>query len=326
MRLKSDIMEKKEITELRSVKVFAPATVTNVGCGFDVLGFALEHPGDVVHLQQTDRHSHIFISIVGKDVDNIPVQPEQNTAGVPLLQMKKDFGIHVGLDVTIEKKLGIGSGLGSSAASAVGAVVAMNECFGLKLSPKQMLRYCAMGEAISSDGNIHIDNIAAALYGGFVFIHDAKKMEVISLPPIDEMYAVVLYPHLELKTSTMRKILKKDIPLSTAVAQWANLGAFIIGWHRKDYQMIKQSMQDVIVEPIRSQVIPGYDLIKETALEQDALGCSISGSGPSVFALVTNSDSAKGLKKEWEKIMKDLEIKHDVYISRINQQGPEVLS
>lgn len=312
-----------ESPDRETVKVFVPATVTNVGCGFDVLGFALREPGEIVELRLTEKKG-IHIEINGPDADLIPLEANQNTAGVPVKKMMGDFGINKGITITITKSYGIGSGLGSSAASAVGAVVGMNRLFQLQLSNHQILDYALLGEQLASGGDVHIDNLAAALYGGFIFIHKTSS-EILSLPLLEDLQVIILHPRLNLKTSVMRSILKREIPLSQAVTQWSNLGAFLIAWYNQDKALMKKSMKDVIVEPVRGRVIPEFSKIQQAALEEGAIGCSISGSGPSIFSFVVGAEKTFKIKEKWESIMDNLGLPYDIFITQMSPDGARII-
>ena len=307
------------------VKAFAPATVTNVSCGFDIMGFALQEPGDTVILRPNGT-STLRITEIHPSHLSLPHAIEENTAGKAILAMQRALGISVGLDIAIYKQLGIGTGLGSSAASAAAAVVAFNHLLPSPLPQKALLPFAIEGEAISSGRTVHIDNVAASLLGGFIVIRNINPPDVLNIPYPKELYCAVIHPHIELKTADMRAILHQHIPLSQAVEQWGNIAGLIIGLMQEDYSLISRSLKDVIVEPIRSQVIPGFDAARQAAMAAGALGCGISGSGPSLFALAANHTIAQQCGKAMQTTYLNLGINSDLYISPINSHGAKVIA
>jgi len=271
------------------VTAFAPATVSNVACGFDVLGFALDSPGDEVTARIAS--SGVTIDEIVGDSGRLPRDAAKNTAGVAaqaLLAAAKDSR---GIGLTIRKGLPLASGLGGSAASAVAAVVAVDALLGLK-TPLDVLLSCALeGERLGA-GSAHADNIAPSLYGGFVLVRCANPPDIIRLPVPSGLTAVVVHPDLEIETAKARALLGTTVPLADAIREWANLGAFVDALHRSDFAQMSRSLEDTIAEPRRAPLVPGLASIKQAAVEAGALGCSMSGSGPSLFALCRDRRSA----------------------------------
>jgi len=280
------------IALMNSVTAFAPATVSNVACGFDVLGFALEAPGDEVTARFRESPStDVTIDDVVGDDGRLPRAAEQNTAGVAARALLTRLGERRGVALTIRKGLPLSSGLGGSAASAVAAVVAVNALLGAD-APLNVLMACAFeGEGVGA-GSAHADNIAPALYGGFVLVRVADPADVIRLPVPAGLTAVVVHPDLEIETARARALLGQTVPLGDAIRQWANLGALVDALHRKDFDQLARSLEDTIAEPRRAPLVPGLAAIKQAAVDAGALGCSLSGSGPSLFALCRDASTA----------------------------------
>lgn len=308
----------------KEIKVFAPASVTNVGPGFDIMGFALEQPGDELHLRFCEKPGITIAKITG-DGGKLPLDPAKNTAGASLISLAKHLKVDRGIEIEIHKKMGIGSGLGSSAASAVASVFALNEIMGKPLSHPQLLYHALEGERLTSGGTPHADNVSACLFGGFIIVRSLAPLDVINIPTPEKLYCTVIFPHVEISTAEARKVLPKQIPLQDAVAQWGNIAALVAGLSQSNTDIIKRSLKDIICEPVRSKLIPGYDGIKTAALEGGAIGASISGSGPSVFAFSLSEDNAKVIGEGMKKVVSSFDIDSDIYISKINHIGPRVL-
>jgi homoserine kinase len=306
-----------------SIRVFAPATVANVACGFDVLGFALHEPGDelVVRLNDTGRTT---ISRITGDGGKLSADPAKNTAGVVVDAFLQHLGQRVGVDMELHKRMPLGSGLGSSAASAVAAIFAINELMGRPLARQQLLPFAMEGERMAC-GAAHADNVAPSLLGGFVLIRSYDPLDVVQVPIPKDLVATVVHPHIEIRTEDARSILKKSIPLRDAIVQWGNIGGLLTGLMLKDYGLIGRSLQDVIIEPVRSLLIPEFDNIKRASLDKGALGCSISGSGPSIFALSTSFGAAAQIADAMRHTLAQVKIESDIYLSPINEIGPKIL-
>ncbi len=308
---------------MESIRVFAPASVANVSCGFDILGFALNTPGDEIILNQNDSGEVKIVDITGDD-GQLPKDPEKNSASAVIINILKHLKLPLGIDIRLHKKMPLGSGLGSSAASSVAAAYAVNELLGNPLDSMEVLEFAMYGEKIAC-GSDHADNVAPALFGGFVLIRSYNPLDVIKLPAPEELYASVIHPRIEIKTKDARDILKKQIQLKNAIKQWGNVGGLISGLYTSDYELIGRSMVDHIIEPIRSILIPGYDAVKAAALDSGVLGCGISGSGPSVFALSRGSRVAREAAQKMKEEFKKIGIESDIYVSKVNNQGPIVL-
>lgn len=308
----------------KEIRVFAPASVTNVSCGFDILGFAINWPGDEIVIR-TRKKVGIVISKITGDKGKLPKEIEKNTAGLSVKALADYLNFNKGIEIEIHKKMGLGSGLGSSAASAVAGVFALNELLGKPLKRKELLGFALEGEKLTCGGTPHADNISAALLGGFIIVRSVNPLDVIKIDVPDNLYATLLHPQIEIQTSETRKILRKQILLSDAVKQWGNVAGLIAGLINKDYKLIGHSLQDVIIEPVRSILIPGFDQIKKAALDSGALGCSISGSGPSMFALSSSKKTAVRVAEAMQKSADKVGIEYDIYISKINKKGPKVL-
>lgn len=308
-----------------SASIFAPATVANVGCGFDVLGMAIDKPGDQVDIQLNNSHNKILITQITGDDGRLPLEPEKNTSSVALSHLLESIKWEgPGFDLQIHKQMPLGSGLGSSAASSVGALAAFNALLETPLSPSQLLLSAMEGERAAC-GSAHADNVAAGLFGGFVLIRDHNPVDVIPISTPENLFCTVVHPDLELKTADSRSVLKKEIDLSTAVKQWANVGGLIAGLLQKDLGLIRRSMVDHIVEPRRAALIPGFVEVKKAAMAADALGASISGAGPSIFALSDDMNKAKIIGQRMQESFKEFQISSEVFVSKINKNGPIIL-
>ncbi len=308
----------------KSIKVFAPASVTNVSCGFDIMGFAIEWPGDELVLNMNNKKGISITKITG-DNGKLPLQIEKNTAGLSLLALADHLKIKDGIEIEIHKKMALGSGLGSSAASAVASVFALNELLDRPLTRHELLPFALEGEKLTCGGTPHADNVSACLLGGFVIVRSITPIDVIGIDTPENLFCTIVHPHIEINTADTRKILRKQILLSDAVKQWGNVAGLVAGMINKDYELIGRSLQDVIIEPIRSILIPGFDSIKESAIKAGALGCGISGSGPSIFAFSKSRKTAEKAGAAMQEKLKELKIKNDLYISQINKEGPKVI-
>lgn len=309
----------------KSIKVFAPASVTNVSCGFDIMGFAIDYPGDELKLTIKEKPGITITKITG-DNGRLPLDPKKNTAGVSLISMVDHLKFEKGIDIEIYKKISFGSGLGSSASSAVASVFALNEILDKPFTRKELLPFALEGEKLTCGGSPHADNVSACLMGGFIIVRSVDPLDVISIDVAADLYATIIHPHLEISTADTRKILRSNILLADATKQWGNVAGLVAGLMSGDYNLISRSLQDVIIEPIRGILIPGFNEIKNAAINARALGCSISGSGPSIFAFSKTKASAKKVGEAMNKVLNDLDIDSDIYISKINKQGPKVIT
>ncbi len=303
------------------IKIFAPATVANVACGFDVLGFCLDSIGDDMVIRQTDKKGLRIVACEGFD---LPKDTQANVAGVSAQAMYDNAKPDCGFEIEIYKRIKPGSGIGSSAASAVGSVFGMNELLGRPYNKTQLTYFAMKGEAMASKSE-HADNLAPAIFGGFTLVKSVSPLEILEIPSPEDLYVAVIHPQIEIKTSESRAILPKDIPLKDAIAQWANVGSLVHALHTSDYDLIHRSLQDGIVEPYRKTLIPSFDALKIAAHNYGALGCSISGSGPSVFALCKGETIANNVAQGFKSVYSETAIAFDVHVSKINKQGIKVI-
>lgn len=300
-----------------SIRIFCPGTIANVSCGFDVLGVALAGVGDQMLISKSINKGVRITKITGQD---LPLDTHKNVAGVAALALLAHLNSEAGFDIEIHKKIKAGSGIGSSAASSAGAVWGINYLLGSPLSPQQLIPFAMEGERLAS-GVAHADNVAPALLGGFTLVRSSQPLDVVTLPSPSELYATVIHPQIEIKTADSRRILKTNIALTDGITQWGNLGALVAGLFKEDYALIGRSLEDVIIEPIRSILIPGFDVIKKAALEAGALGCGISGSGPSVFAFSHGKETAQKVAQAITAAYAPLDIPFELHLSNINPQG-----
>lgn len=308
----------------RVITAFAPATVSNVACGFDVLGFALESPGDEIDARLTARGVRID-EIVG-DGGRLPREAEGNTAGVAAAALLKALGERRGVALVIRKGLPLAGGLGGSAASAVAAVVAVDALLDAR-APMEMLLACALdGEGLGA-GGAHPDNVAPCLYGGFVLVRHPSPPDIVRLPVPPGLTAVVVHPDLEIETARARAMLGTEVPLKAAIQQWANVGALVDGLHRADFALIARSLEDTIAEPRRAPLVPGLAAIKRAAIDAGALGCSLSGSGPSLFALCRGAEVAARVAAAMTRAVKtEIGGEPHTYVSSITPHGARIIS
>jgi len=306
---------------MESIKIFAPATIANVSCGFDVLGLALDTVGDEMIIKKTAQKGIKITKIIGQ---NLPLETHKNVAGVAGLAFLSALESDNGFEIEIYKNIKPGSGIGSSAASSAGAVWAMNELLGKPFNTTQLVKFAMEGERLAS-GVAHADNVAPALFGGFTLVRSTDPLEVIKINTPDQLYATVIHPQIEVKTSDAREILKSNVTLKDAITQWANVGGLISGLYTEDYDLIGRSLHDNIVEPIRSILIPAFDAVKSNAIKSGALGCGISGSGPSIFALSKGLETAEKVAASMKSVYENVGIDFDIHVSKINQQGIKIL-
>ena len=303
------------------IKIFSPATVANVSCGFDALGFALDALGDEMIFRKTSDTTLRISKIEGA---KLSFDIDKNVAGVVAKAMLEKHPVDFGIDIEIYKNFKPGSGLGSSAASASGAAFAVNELFGRPFSMLELTQFAMLGEEAACGSQI-ADNVSAALFGGFVLVRSYKPLDIVKLPTPSELFATVIHPQIEVKTEDARNVLKSEVPLKDAITQWANVGGLVSGLYASDYDLIGRSLIDVIVEPARKHLIPHFDAVKEAALQKGALGAGISGSGPTIFALSKGEDTAQKVAEAMRAIYSNTTIDFEIYISKINSQGIKIL-
>jgi homoserine kinase len=306
--------------QMSKVKVLAPATVANLVCGFDIFGMALSKPTDIMWVSLTDEPG---IRIKHIDGYNLPTQAEKNVSGVALLAMLENVnGVH-GFDIIIDKQIKPGSGLGSSAASSAGIVVAANQLLGNKFSKDDLIRFAMNGEKLAS-GVKHADNITPCIYGGITLVRSIFQLDVVPLTgPL--MFVSVVHPQIEVKTSDARQILRKEVQLKDAIKQWGNIAGLVAGFLKEDYDLISRSLEDVIIEPVRSMLIPGFDEVKKLCKEAGALGGGISGSGPSIFMLSKEEETAKETEELMKEVYTRLGIDYKTYVTTINYNGVQLI-
>lgn len=305
------------------IKAFAPASIGNIGVGFDILGMAIERPGDEVIARPSGKPGLRIARITGHG-GKLPYEVEKNTAGMAALRLLEHLGeTGRGIELEIHKKMPLGSGLGSSAASAAAAVLAVSELLRTGLNKRDLLPFACAGEQVAS-GSFHADNVAPSLLGGIILIRDNETLDVHRLHVPRGLYAAVVYPHLEVLTKTARAILKPDVPLADFVRQSANVAGFVAGCFNGDVGLIGRSLRDVVIEPQRAGLITGFYDVKDAAMAEGALGCSISGSGPSVFALCANSLTAENAGQAMQRAFARHGVESQVFLSAVNQEGAQI--
>ena len=304
----------------KKIKIKAPATVANLVCGFDILGLALNDPEDIMEMSLSERPG---IRIKHTDGYDLPVEPEKNVAGAALLAFLQEFKKDIGIDLSINKCIKPGSGLGSSAASSAGAVVAANYLTGNTFSNEDLVRFAMNGEKVAS-GVKHADNIAPCIYGGITLIRSIFPLDIIPLsgPPL---YVAVIHPQIEVRTSDARQILRKEVKLKDAIKQWGNIAGLVSGFLKNDYDLIGRSLEDVIIEPVRSILIPGFDQVKKASKEAGALGGGISGSGPSIFMLCKEEQTAGEVEKLMSEVYEKIGVEYKTYVTTLNYNGVGLL-
>ncbi len=306
---------------MNEIKVFAPATIANVSCGFDILGLCLDSVGDEMILRKSDLPGVKITKIKGQD---LPMDADQNVAGVAVKALLKALNSNTGIEIEIYKKIKPGSGIGSSAASSAGAVVGVNEILGRPFSRKDLVTFAMEGEELAS-GTAHADNVAPAIIGGCTMVTSYDPLNVIKIKAPEELYATVIHPQIEVKTSDSRSVIKQNISLKTMVEQMGNFGGLISGLYTQDYDLIGKSLHDVIIEPNRSILIPAFDQVKEICFISGALGSGISGSGPSIFALSKGEEIAQKVAEGMSKVYQDIGVDFDIHVSKINPSGVKIL-
>ncbi|MCA1758014.1 MAG: homoserine kinase [Bacteroidales bacterium] len=305
----------------KSVRVFAPATVSNVGSGFDIMGFAIRGAGDIISMELAEPGTFEIINLSGA---LLPENPEDNIVTPSLRAMQAATGTMHGFRITFHKKINPGSGIGSSAASAVASLIAYNQLIGSPLSPTELIPFAMEGEKFVT-GSAHADNAAPCMLGGFTLIRSYHPLDIISIPYPADLWCTVIHPALVIRTSESRRLVPKDITLENTIIQTGNAAALVTGLITGDMALIGRSLTDAVAEPYRKKLIPGYDHARQAAMDEGALGFNISGSGPSLFALSTGRDAAKRIGKSVKKIFTDSGTECDIYISEISAEGARVI-
>lgn len=301
---------------MKAITIKSPASVANLVCGFDIIGLALEDPYDIMHLEFNNEPG---LTIKHLDHFGLPTEIEKNVAGVALQSLMKEIEPEIGFALTIDKRIMPGSGLGSSAASAAGAVFAANELLGKRFDNDTLIRFAMNGEKIAS-GVKHADNIAPCLLGGITLVRSIHPLDVVDISA-PQLYITVIHPQIEVMTSDARRILKQEVPLKSAIKQWGNVAGLIAGLMKGDYDLIGRSLEDVIIEPARNILIPGFEEIKLNCIKAGALGGGISGSGPSIFMLSKTKEVALQVESEMKKVYLPLGIDFKTYVTTLNTIG-----
>ena len=303
------------------LKIFSPATVANVSCGFDSLGFAVDAVGDEMTFTKTTEKGVKITKITGA---NLTYNVDENAASAVVKKILVEANANFGIELTIHKGFSPGSGLGSSAASAAGAAFGVNQFLENKYSELELTKFAMFGEEVACGSQI-ADNVAAAIYGGFVLVRSYNPLEIIKLPVPNELRVVAIHPQIEVKTKDAREVLPTEIPLKDAVTQWANVGGLIAGLYTDNYNLISNSLVDIIVEPHRKKLIPFFDDVKNAAIKAGALGAGISGSGPTIFALCKGDEIAKEVYKAIEESYKNTGIDFTMFTSKVNSEGMKII-
>ncbi|MFA6036493.1 MAG: homoserine kinase [Legionellales bacterium] len=309
------------LNNLKTVSAFAPATCANVAVGFDLLGFAIENVGDIVTLTRRDDQQIIIEKIESED--ELPLDPDKNTASAVVKYFVEDLNLNAGFSISIKKGLALGCGMGGSAASSVAALVAVNAFLEKPLTNSQLIKYALHGEKVAV-GTAHSDNVIPCLYGGLTLTQSLNPFRVLELP-IPDIYVVIVHPHMRLDTKASRAVLSKEILLIDHIKQSAYLAGFISALYTKNLLLLQESLHDCIIEPKRATLIPGFTQVKQAALDNGALGASISGSGPSVFAFAPNKDQALNIAAAMQAAFAAVDLESDHYVSLISKQGAKVL-
>lgn len=302
------------------VKIKSPATVANLVCGFDILGLAVTEPYDIMELKLLDEP---IVIINNRDDFNLPTEPEKNVAGVVLLSVIEKMNNKIGFELTIEKHIKPGSGVGSSAASAAGAAVAANHLLGKIFSTEDLVQLAMNGEKLAS-GVKHADNITPCILGGVSLIRSIHPLDIVSIP-FPDLHVTIVHPQIEVRTSDARQILKQQVLLKDAIRQWGNIAGLVAGFMQNNYDLIGRSLEDVIIEPVRSILIPGFHEVKTKCKEAGALGGGISGSGPSIFMLSKEKRTALEVEKVMKAVYDKIGIDYNTYVTTINKNGVELI-
>jgi homoserine kinase len=305
----------------KRIRVKAPASVSNLNCGFDVMGLALKEPFDIIELEITSTGVIGIEDIRG--CEGLSRDPARNVVGAVLNAISLETEGHPGFRVILEKGIRPGSGIGSSAASSAAAAYAADMLLGGRFSKTQLVRFAMEGERLAS-GSAHADNVAPALFGGITLVRSYDPLDIVELNVPGELFCVVIHPEVEVKTSVARGLLDREVPLGTAVRQWGNLGGLVAGLYREDYDLIGRSLEDYIAEPKRSVLIPAFNEIKKSAMAGGALGAGISGSGPSVFALCRGEEAAVRIRENMSRVMLSTAIEFDAYLSPVSKTGAQL--
>ena len=306
---------------MKEIKIFTPATVANISCGFDILGLCLDTVGDEMVVREVPEKGIKITKITGQ---KLPLETHKNVAGVAGLALLENVDASVGYEIEIYKKIKPGSGIGSSAASAAGAVFAINELLGKPFSKQELIYFAMQGEKLAS-GSEHADNVSPVILGGFTLVRSYQPLDVLKINTPNDLYVTIIHPQIEVKTADARAVIKNQVSLKKMVTQMGNFGGLISGLFTNDYDLIGRSLHDEIIEPNRLVLIPEFNKVKKGVIHAGALGAGISGSGPSIFALSKGERTANFVGETMAKIYNNTDIDYDIHISKINQQGIKIL-
>ena len=302
---------------MNQIKVLSPATVANLSCGYDVLGACLSYIGDEIIIKKITKKGVFITKMEGY---NLPIEADKNAAGVAVMALLSHIETSFGFELEIIKKVKPGSGIGSSASSAAGAVVGVNHLLGNPFSKTELVKFAMEGERIAC-GSAIADNVSPAIFGGFTLVKSTNPLKIVSLPTPKDLYMVILHPQIEIKTADSRAVLPKQVNLTDAVKQWGNVGSLVSALYENDYELLSSSLEDVIVEPYRSKLIPFFDEVKQISKQSGSLGCGISGSGPSIFSLCKGIDIAKNVLKNISKFYSSTSIEFHIFTTKLNNEG-----
>ena len=306
---------------MKEIKVFSPARVANLSCGYDILGVCLDNVGDEITVKKTRKKGITIKKVTG---EKLSTDISINVAGVSASALLNETKVDCGFEIEIHKGIKSGSGIGSSAASSAGSVYAINKLIGEPYTNKELIKFAMCGEMAASDSK-HADNVAAILLGGFTFVRNSIENDYFKLNTPPEIVFTVIHPKIVLKTKDSRAVVKKQVSMKDVIEQSANLGAFVSGLYTENYNLIGRSIKDIIIEPLRSVLIPKFQEIKSASISTGALGCGISGSGPSVFAMSKGLTTAKNVGNSMKKIYDSLDLDYDVHISFVNNKGIKII-
>lgn len=305
------------LNKVKKIRVFSPATVSNVGSGFDIMGFAIEGAGDILEMELRNDSRLKVENLTGT---TLPEKTEDNVIYPVIKALQKELGVDIGMNISFRKKINPGSGLGSSAASSVAVAYGFNKLLGSPLIKKELIDYAREGEKLVS-GSAHADNIAPCMLGGFVIIRSYNPLDIIEIPYPETLYCSIVFPDISIDTKKGRSVLNKSNSLNDTITQTGNAAGLVAGLMMNDYELIGRSMVDVIAEPRRKDMIPGFDNIRKAALNKNSLGCNISGSGPSVFALSTDKTTATEIKEAMVMAVMETGHKCQSWVSPISKNG-----
>ena len=306
---------------MKEIKVFSPASIANLSCGYDILGVCLDNVGDEITVKKTRKKGITIKKVTG---EKLSTDISINVAGVSASALLNETKVDCGFEIEIHKGIKPGSGIGSSAASSAGSVYAINKLIGEPYTNKELIKFAMCGEMAASDSK-HADNVAAILLGGFTFVRNSIENDYFKLNTPPEIVFTVIHPKIVLKTKDSRAIVTKQVSMKDMIEQTANLGAFVSGLYTENYNLIGRSIKDIIIEPLRSVLIPKFQEIKSASISTGALGCGISGSGPSVFAMSKGLTTAKNVGNSMKKIYDSLDLDYDVHISFVNDKGIKII-